>query len=69
MNQTEVENAVIEVLTQEGPMEYGALMTAVPGASPERVAVAAWRLRDNKRLKFKLQSRPGEKPLHTVEVL
>lgn len=50
-------------------MEYSDLLVAIPGATPERVAVAAFRLRNSGALKFRLVAQPEGKPLHTVEVL
>lgn len=69
MNQTEIEGAVIAVLKAKGKIGYGDLLAAVPGVSPERVAVAVWRLRNNKAIKFNLVAQPDGKPLHTVEVV
>lgn len=69
MNQSEIESAVLAVLKTQGKMEYGALLAAIPGVSPERVAAAAWRLRNSKVLKFTVVAQAGSKPLHTVEVL
>ena len=68
MNQTEIESAVLAVLKAQGKMQYGDLLKAVPGASPERVAVAAWRLRNTGTLKFSVVAQPEGKPVHTVEV-
>lgn len=69
MNQTEIESAVLAVLKAKGKMEYGDLLVAIPGATPERVAVAAFRLRNSGVLKMRLTALPEGKPLHTVEVL
>lgn len=69
MIQTEIESAVLAVLKAQGKMEYSDLLVAIPGATPERVAVAAFRLRNSGALKFRLTAQPEGKPLHTVEVV
>lgn len=68
MNGSQIELAVLE-LVATAPMQYGTLINAVPDVSPEKVARAAWRLRRDKKLRFRLISQgAGVAPLHMVEV-
>lgn len=69
MKQSEIESAVIATLNAQGKMEYADLLVAIPGATPERIAVATFRLRNSGVLKMRLVAQPEGKPLHTVEVV